>query len=205
MPKLEFWYDFASTYSYLAAMRIEDLANACGVTLAWRPFLLGPIFQAQGWNDAPARLFPAKGRYMMRDLERIAAARGLVFKLGSKFPQNSVYAARLAMIGVEEGWAPAFTREIYLSQFRDGADIADKEVLAKALMAVGQDAATQMERAQNQAAKDALRTQTAEAQALGIFGAPAFITEDRELFWGDDRLEQALDWAARLTQPMVPA
>ena len=52
-PKLEFWYDFASTYSYLSAMRIEALAAPAGVEIVWRPFLLGPIFQAQGWTTSP--------------------------------------------------------------------------------------------------------------------------------------------------------
>jgi 2-hydroxychromene-2-carboxylate isomerase len=205
MPNLEFWYDFASTYSYLAAMRIEDLAKARGVTLACRPFLLGPIFKEQGWNASPFHLYPKKGGYMVRDLERLAASRGLTFKLPANFPQNGVYAARLAMMGADEGWTPAFSREVYLAQFRDGADIADSAVLAKALSAVGQNAETLLQRAQEQPVKDALRAQAAEAQSIGIFGAPTFITEDRELFWGDDRLEQALDWAVRHARQAVPA
>ena len=77
MPKLEFWYDFASTYSYLTAMRIDDLAASANVGIAYRPFLLGPIFTAQGLTTSPFALNPAKGRYMARDIERTAAARGL--------------------------------------------------------------------------------------------------------------------------------
>jgi 2-hydroxychromene-2-carboxylate isomerase len=197
MPKLEFWYEFASTYSYLSAMRIKELAASQGVTLAWKPFLLGPIFQAQGWADTPFRLYPKKGEYMVRDMERLCAERGLQFKLPGSFPQNGLHAARLALIGAKEGWAPAFTREVYLMQFRDGADIAQKDVLARALSAVGQDAEAQFAKAQDQAVKDGLRAQTERAKALGIFGAPSFITEDGELFWGDDRLEQAIAWAVK--------
>jgi 2-hydroxychromene-2-carboxylate isomerase len=196
MPKLEFWYEFASTYSYLAAMRIEDLARERGVTLAWKPFLLGPIFQAQGWANSPFRLFPRKGAYMVRDMERLCAERGLPFRLGENFPQNGLNAARLAMIGAEDGWGPVFTREVYLAQFRDGGNIADRDVLARALSAAGQDAEAQFAKAQEQPVKDGLRAQTERAQALGIFGAPSFVTEDGELFWGDDRLQQALAWAA---------
>jgi 2-hydroxychromene-2-carboxylate isomerase len=195
MPNLEFWYEFASTYSYLSAMRIEALATERGVTLAWRPFLLGPIFQAQGWDDTPFRLYPNKGRYMARDIERTAMARGLSFKLPEKFPRNGLTAARLAIIGADEGWAPAFTREVYLREFRDGADISEKAVLTDALSAAGQDAEAMLARSQDQAVKDALKAQTGRAQALGIFGAPSFVTSDGELFWGDDRLEQALGWA----------
>jgi 2-hydroxychromene-2-carboxylate isomerase len=105
------------------------------------------------------------------------------------------------MIAAGEGWAPAFTREVYLLQFRDGADIAEREVLARALSSTGRDAEAELARAQDPAVKDGLRAQTRRAQDLGIFGAPSFIAEDGELFWGDDRLEQALSWAL---QPGTP-
>src|SRR4051794_16765870 len=81
MVPVEFWYEFASTYSYPAAMRIERLAAEAGVQLRWRPFLLGPIFQEFGWKDSPFNIYPAKGRYMWRDLERICASDGLPLKL----------------------------------------------------------------------------------------------------------------------------
>ena len=89
MPEMDFWYEFASTYSYLAAMRAEPMALSAGVRLRWRPFLLGPIFAAQGWNNSPFNIYPAKGRYMWRDMERICAARGLAFRRPDPFPQNT--------------------------------------------------------------------------------------------------------------------
>jgi len=196
MPRLEFWYDFASTYSYLSAMRIEALAGDRGVSLEWKPFLLGPIFNAQGWATSPFNIYPKRGRYMVRDIERISQDRGISFKLAEPFPQNGLAAARLAMIGAGEGWAPAFTREVYLLQFRDGADISKTDTLVKALGAVRLDADRLLARIQEPAVKDALRAQTERAASLGLFGAPTFVTEDGEMFWGDDRLEQALDWAA---------
>ena len=97
MATAEFWYEFASTYSYPAAMRVAALAEARGVALAWRPFLLGPIFAAQGWRDSPFNIYPAKGRYMWRDLERICDALGLPLKRPEPFPQNSLLAARVAL------------------------------------------------------------------------------------------------------------
>src|SRR5215207_5334269 len=105
-PVLEFWYEFASTYSYLAAMRIEPLAEAAGVDIRWRPFLLGPIFAAQGWTSSPFNLFPAKGRYMWRDMERQAAALGLPFNKPDPFPQNGLIAARVALYGADHPWGP---------------------------------------------------------------------------------------------------
>jgi 2-hydroxychromene-2-carboxylate isomerase len=194
-PRLEFWYELASTYSYLSAMRVEGMANAAGVELVWKPFVLGPIFRAQGWNSSPFNIYPAKGRYMVREMERLTAERGLPFKLPSPFPQNSLYAARLALIGHNEGWGPEFTRAVYTAEFGGGVNIADKQALAAILERLGHDAGTLLARIEQAEIKERLRQQTEEAQELGIFGAPSFLAQD-ELYWGDDRLEQAL---ARLT------
>jgi 2-hydroxychromene-2-carboxylate isomerase len=195
-PPLEFWFEFASTYSYPAAMRIEALAARAGVALAWRPFLLGPIFQAQGWNDSPFNLYPAKGRYMWRDLERLCAKHGLPYARPTIFPQRSILAARLALAAIEAPWLPALVRGIYVANFAQGADISDALTLGRVLAGLGQEARTWLDRAQSQAAKDALRANTDRAQALGIFGAPTFVACG-ELFWGGDRLEDALAWQLR--------
>jgi len=197
MPRLEFWYEFASNYSYLSVMRISDLAQQAGVEVIWKPFLLGPIFKAQGWDTSPFNLYPAKGRYMIRDMQRITASRGLPFVMPPTFPANGLKAARLALIGADEGWIEPVTKAIFEAEFGRGEDIAQPAVLEKALAGLGLDAASLMARAEDPVIKQRLNDQTAEAQSRGIFGAPSFITEDGELFWGDDRLEQALAWAAR--------
>jgi 2-hydroxychromene-2-carboxylate isomerase len=196
VPALEFWFEFASTYSYPAAMRIEALAARAGVPVAWRPFLLGPIFQAQGWRDSPFNLYPAKGRYMWRDLERLCAKHGLPYVRPEIFPQRSILAARLALAAIGEPWLPALVRGIYVANFAERADISEPAALARVLAALGQDAPPWLERAQSQPAKDALRANTERAQALGIFGAPTFVVRG-ELFWGGDRLEDALAWQLR--------
>jgi 2-hydroxychromene-2-carboxylate isomerase len=195
-PRIEFWYEFASTYSYLAAMRIEALATAAGVAVAWKPFLLGPIFHAQGWDNSPFNIFPTKGRYMVRDMERLAADRGLRFAMPRPFPQNSLMAARAALVGAEEGWVAPFTRAVYTAEFADGAQIADRAVLSSILDRLQLDSKRIMARIDEPEIKDRLKRQTAEAQERGIFGAPSFVVGP-ELFWGDDRLEQALAFARR--------
>lgn len=196
-PRLEFWYEFASTYSYLAAMRIEDLAEKAGIEIVWRPFLLGPIFKAQGWTTSPFNLYPAKGRHMVRDMQRLAEARGLVFAMPTVFPANSLLACRIAIAGEGESWTADFSKAVYLAEFAEARDIADEAVLASLLVRFGVDATVVLAQARSQAIKDGLFARTAEAQARGVFGAPSFVTASGELFWGDDRLEQALAWAKR--------
>lgn len=195
MKAIEFWFEFASTYSYPAAMRIESMALERGVTLIWRPFLLGPIFSAQGWKDSPFNIYPAKGRYMWRDLERICNAQGLPLRHPSSFPRNAVLAARVAVRFAEAPWLPSFVRAVYSANFADDKDISLSETVSRCLTSVGQDAASILKESQSPEAKDLLRRQTEAAASQGIFGAPSFVVGN-ELFWGNDRLTQALEWAS---------
>ena len=194
---LDFWFEFASTYSYPAAMRVGALARERGLNVRWRPFLLGPVFKAQGWDNSPFNLYPAKGRYMWRDLARICEALALPFMQPPVFPQNTVLAARVALVALDEGWGEAFIGAVYTAEFGEGRDIGAAEAIAAILGELGQDAPAVIARAQAEDIKLALRRNTEEAQARGIFGAPSFVTDDGELFWGNDRLDAALDWAGR--------
>lgn len=193
-PKLEFFYEFASTYSYLSAIRINDLAARAGIDVAWRPFLLGPIFASQGWTTSPFNLYPVKGRYMVRDIERIAKARGRKFVMPAVFPANGLAAARIALAGEEAGWIKDFSRRVYEAQFERGEDISNPDILRRLLDDLKLDADSVMAQANAPENKDRLRAQSTRAAELGLFGAPSFVTPDGELFWGDDRLEQAISW-----------
>lgn len=195
MDRVEFWFEFASTYSYPAALRIEAAARSAQVELAWRPFLLGPIFKAQGWSDSPFNLYPVKGRYMWRDLERICEAEGLPFRRPSQFPRNGLLAARLACGCAGEPWLPELVRQVYLANFAHDRDIADPRVLGSILETLGQPA-DRLASADSPETKARLRAQTERAVELGLFGAPSFVVGD-ELFWGNDRLDAALAWAGR--------
>jgi 2-hydroxychromene-2-carboxylate isomerase len=197
MPKLDFWYEFASTYSYLAAMRIGKLAQAAGVEVAWRPFLLGPIFKAQGWDTSPFLLQEAKGKYMWRDLARLCEDAGLPpFHQPKKFPVRSLLAARVAL-ALDDAARPDFSRAVYSAEFAEGRDIEETETVAAILRKLNHDSAAVLARAGDPAVKDRLRDNTQEAQRCGIFGAPNFVLANGEMFWGNDRLEQALVRAKR--------
>ena len=195
MPRqLELWYEFASTYSYLTVSRIEAVALAAKVELIWRPFLLGPILHEQGLNDSPFNVYPVKGRYMWRDMERLCEGYGLAFRRPSQFPRNGLLAARVALVAIRDGFGPEFSRSVYRANFAEDRDIAVPEVVAALLEALGQPAGDWLARAAEPANKAALRSRTEEAQRLGIFGAPSFVARG-ELFWGGDRLDAALAWA----------
>ncbi|MEA2903751.1 MAG: hypothetical protein QOI12_1138 [Alphaproteobacteria bacterium] len=198
MPEhLDFWFDFASTYSYPAAMRIGPLAAAAGVVVRFRPFLLGPIFKTQGWDSSPFNVYPAKGHNMWRDLERLCADMSLRFRRPDPFPQNSLLAARTALAALEAGWGEDFCRAIFQAEFADGRDIGEPSAVADVLTRLGYDAAQIIAEAQTETIKTRLRHEVEKAQRLGIFGAPSFVTSGGELFWGNDRLERALLWAGQ--------
>ena len=196
-PVLDFWFDFASTYSYLAVARIRPLAAAAKVRVRFRPFLLGPIFKAQGWDTSPFNIYEAKGRYMWRDMDRLAEGLALPFRRPDPFPQNSLLPARVALFGLAEGWGEDFSVAVYNAQFVEDGRIDDPGTLAEILSLMNVDAKAALEAAQSDDIKSRLRSQVEEAQQLGVFGAPSFTTADGELFWGNDRLEQALLWAKR--------
>ena len=193
-PTIEFWFDFASTYSYPAAMRVEEVAGRYGCGVEWRPFLLGPIFKAQGWTDSPFNIYPAKGRYMWRDLERLCAALRIPFRKPSEFPRRSLIATHIACISDDNAWAPEFARKLHTANFAADLDIAEPAVLLHCLNGLVPDPAAILAAARGQDAKARVRRNTERAIALGIFGAPTFVVGE-ELFWGNDRLEAALEWS----------
>jgi 2-hydroxychromene-2-carboxylate isomerase len=193
---LDFFFEFASTYSYPAAMRICDVARKAGVAVRWRPFLLGPIFKAQGFDTSPFNIYETKGRYMWRDLERTCEELGLPFRRPEPFPQNGLLAARVAHVGFEQDWGEAFCRAVYVAEFGRGQQIGEQSVICELLAELGLEPEPILARARAPAIKDRLRATTDEAQRLGIFGAPNFVVNG-ELFWGNDRLEQALRYERR--------
>jgi 2-hydroxychromene-2-carboxylate isomerase len=195
LPILDFWFDFASTYSYPAALRIRALADDAQVAVNFRPFLLGPIFKTRGFDTSPFNLFPVKGGYMWRDLERICADLALPFLRRDPFPQNSLLAARVALVALSEPWGEEFCLEVFRSQFGEGLRIDDAVAITKIIERLEIAPEPILAASQGDDNKARLRSQTEEAQRRGIFGAPTFITAGGELFWGNDRLERALAWA----------
>lgn len=196
VARVEFWFEFASTYSYLSTMRIDQAASDRGVVVDWQPFLLGPIFAEQGWTTSPFNLYPAKGTYMWRDMERLCSARGLPFQKPDPFPQNGLRAARLVLAIENPADKARFVCAVYNAEFGDGRDISNEATLLTCLDKSGL-SPDLLHRTAEPDIKSALFQQTERAKEKGIFGAPSFCVSD-ELFWGDDRLDEALDYATQI-------
>ena len=196
MKELEFWCELASPYTHLAAQRIDALAARAGVDVRWRPFSLHPIFRAVGWQTSPFEIYADKGRYMWRDVERESERLGLPFRRPSAFPRNGIPAAKVALLGIGEGWGPRFLRRALHANFVEDRDIAAAEVIDDLLRELGLDGTAIQKRAASPESSPSLRRSTEEAIGLHIFGAPTFMVGG-EMFWGNDRLEHALDWATR--------
>jgi 2-hydroxychromene-2-carboxylate isomerase len=193
---LDFWFDFASGYSYIAAMQIEAMCSAADVNLVWKPFLLGPIFALQGWNDSHFNLNPRRGAYMWRDLERLCGKFGLPFRRPAVFPHNSTLAARVASSIVDEPWAGEFIRRVFVANFGENIDIAEASVVSGILDDLGRDSQSILAMAFGER-RGRLRANTERAIEPGIFGAPNCVVNG-ELFWGEESLQDAISW---LTSP----
>ncbi|MGI4811960.1 MAG: 2-hydroxychromene-2-carboxylate isomerase [Janthinobacterium lividum] len=197
-PVIEFWFDFGSNYSYLSMMRIEEAAARAGVSIRWKPFLLGPIFQSFGWETSPFVLQKAKGDYVWHDMTRECRKYGLAWRKPTTFPRTALLPLRVAIWGAEQDWIGAFCRRIMSLNFAEDRDIDQHEVVAEVLMQLGLPARKILDAAQSDANKLKLREQTEIATAKGIFGAPTFFVSD-EMFWGNDRLADALAECASIT------
>jgi len=193
MATIDFWFSIGSTYSYLTVSRIDALADTRGHQVVWRPFNVRQVFQALGYTPFADK--PNKLAYMWRDLERRAQKLGVEWSRIPPYPLPELERAnRLAVLGAREGWAPAYVRAAYERWFLHGERPGEAANMSAALSAAGVDAEAIMARADAADLVQALDEATQHADAAGVFGSPSFVV-DGELFWGDDRLEDAFDWA----------
>lgn len=187
MERVRFFYDFTSPYSYLASQRMDDLAARTGAEIEWIPAFLAAIMKTTG-NTPPATL-PARGVYMLRDVERWAAFYGVPFRLSPHFPLNSLSALRAAVAIAAErpDHYRAFIDRTFRAAWAEGVDLANRAEVLK--LAAEEDRALVEASLDAQPVKDRLKANTEAALAAGAFGLPAFVVGDDELFFGNDRIE----------------
>jgi len=202
-PQIEFWFEFGSNYSYLSVMRIEDLASKYGVRVSWQPFLLGPIFQSFGWNNSPFVLQKEKGEYVWKDMTRQCRKYGIPWKMPTQFPRLGVLPLRVMLVGAGQPWIGEFARRVMLLNFGLDREISSPEEIGSILIDLGQPAGDIITQAQSDVIKNRLREQTDIAKQRKIFGAPTFFVLG-EMYWGNDRLEDALETAVGTDESLEP-
>jgi 2-hydroxychromene-2-carboxylate isomerase len=180
-----FYYDLGSPYAYLSAERVNHVLPEVPV---WQPVLLGGIFKATGrssWGQGPDR------EDGMAEIERRAAAQGLPeIRWPEPWPGNMLYAMRAAVFAQQTGRTVAFSLAAFRQQFAGGRDLSDTDNVLLAAAACELHPRAVLKGIEMQSVKDALRAATDEAIAHGVIGVPTIKVGD-ELFWGDDRLEEA--------------
>jgi 2-hydroxychromene-2-carboxylate isomerase len=190
--RIDFWFTMGSTYSFLSVTRLADVERSTGISFHWRPFHLLVILQEM--KHVPFADKPVKSAYMWRDIERRAAMYGVTVKLPAPYPvKQSVVANLVATVGMREGWGADYVRAAYRRWLELGQETGSEPNVSESLRDIGQDPARVIALASSETIKQALAAETDAARAMGIFGSPSF-TVGRELFWGDDRLEDAISW-----------
>jgi len=194
MSPIQFWFSIGSTYSYLTVMRLDAIERRYGVSFDWHPFSVRALMREM--NNVPFVGKPAKERYMWRDLERRAGVHGLPIRLPVEYPlEHFDRANRIAIVAADEGWCPAYVRSAYRLWFNEGMPAGSNANVRASVEAAGQDPDRVLDTAATTEVGDAYEAATATARSLGIFGSPSFVVGDDELFWGDDRLEDAVGFA----------
>jgi 2-hydroxychromene-2-carboxylate isomerase len=193
MKPIDFWFSIGSTYTCLTVMRLPAYGRDHGLTINWRPFNVRTILVEQ--NNIPFAGKPVKAAYMWRDITRRAAKYGLQISVPVPYPlEHLALANQVALLGMQEGWGQDYVVATYRRWFQDGHLAGSEPNLSQSLQEIGEDPDRIITTATSPALEDALTRETEEAKRLGVFGAPSFVV-DGEVFWGDDRLDDAVSWA----------
>ena len=189
---IDFWFSIGSTYSYLAVMRLRDVEKTQGVRFNWRPFNVREIMVEQ--NNRPFVGKPVKAAYMWRDIERRAALYGIPVRVPVPYPLREMELAnRVATLAAKEEWCSDYAIATYRQWFQGGLEPGSEPNLSDSLREIGRNPLSVIREAKSDEIGKALVAATDEARSLGIFGSPSFVV-GTEVFWGDDRLDDALMW-----------
>jgi 2-hydroxychromene-2-carboxylate isomerase len=188
LKQVEFYYDVGSPAAYLAWTQMPRIAEETGARVVHRPMLLGGVFHATG-NHSPTEV-PAKGRYMMADLDRFATRYGAAFSHNPFFPINTLTLMRGAtgLQMKDEVRLVPYLDAVFRAIWVEGRDMGDPAVVGAVLQQAGFDPQALLALASDPEVKDRLKALTQDAVARGVFGAPTFFVGS-QMFWGQDRLD----------------
>lgn len=200
MKDIDFWFSIGSTYTYLTVMRLNKVEQEAGVKVKWRPFNVRALMQEM--NNIPFIGKPVKEKYMWRDIQRRAQRYGIPANVPVDYPlKNFDLANRIAIVAQQEGWCREYVRTSYQHWFQEGMPAGNKPNLRESLKKTGRSLDRVLQLASSDSINHAYQEATSEARSLGIFGSPSFVVDGHELFWGDDRLEDAIDFCHHSTTP----
>jgi len=192
VQEIDFWFSIGSTYTYLTVMRLPDVQKSSGIRFNWHPFSVRQIMIEM--DNIPFATKPIKQAYMWRDVERRARRYDLPARLPAPYPLTEFDTANaIAVLAREEGWCEAYVRATYRYWFQEGLEAGGDANLTRVLGELGQDKARVLAAARSERVSAAYASATDAARARQIFGSPTFVVGD-EVFWGDDRLEDAIDF-----------
>ncbi|WP_071675523.1 2-hydroxychromene-2-carboxylate isomerase [Nioella nitratireducens] len=193
MKQLEFWLSLGSPYTYLTVMRLPEIVQKTGLEVEWRVFSLRKVMSSL--EGHPFSENQPKAKYMWDDIGRRAAKYGLSPRLPAPFPLDACdLANRVALVADQEGRLRDFVIASFRRWFHDGHPAGAEPNLSHSLTEVGLNPDKVIRRAESAAIERAFEKETSAARERGIFGAPSFVV-DGELFWGDDRLNDAVAFA----------
>jgi 2-hydroxychromene-2-carboxylate isomerase len=194
-PSIDFWFSIGSTYTYLSVMRLPEIARTTGIRFVPRPFSVRAIMREM--DNIPFANKPAKAAYMWRDIDRRAARHGFTPRLPAPYPLKEFDRAnRVAIVAAREGWCDAYLAATYRRWIEEGEEAGSEPNLSASIAEAGEVPSRVIGQARAEETETAYLAATDEARRLGIFGSPSFVV-DGELFWGDDRLEDAIAWRER--------
>lgn len=180
-PKLEFFYDYVSVYSYLANSQLDRFNE-----VEFRPIFLGAVMQATG--NRPPGTVEAKGNYLSADVDRWVERYAVGYRMNSVFPQNTLKALRLAIAAQKQDCFAAIHQPLFEAMWIQDKNLDDIDVLRSIVSDAGLPAYELLAEISSQSIKDALKANTEEAVSRGAFGAPTFFIGN-EMYFGNDRFE----------------
>jgi 2-hydroxychromene-2-carboxylate isomerase len=199
MPRLEFFYDCSSPWTYLAFHRIEEVAEQAGARLVWKPILVGGVFNAVNRSvyEMRANPTPARAAYHTKDLADWARLYGLSIGWPPVFPVNSVKAMRGVFVAEDHDCVARYSRAVFESYWGRLEDISQDAVLEKIVAAVGLPRDEYFQKIASRDYKSRLRSNTDELIARGGFGSPTMFVDGDDMYFGNDRLVLLQDALSR--------
>ncbi len=182
----EFYFDFASPYTFIAHKEIRKIEKENFVKMKYMPILVGGLLKLSGIK-ANADI-PIKAKYMIKDCKLWAEKYKITFKFNNYFPINTLNLMRCVLVAEKKDIAPNFIDKVFDAIWKDGLNLNDNIIVEKLLKNLDQNPKTFLMEVVNPMIKDELKRRTDEAYNKGIFGSPSFIVNNK-MFWGQDRLE----------------